>query len=477
MRRVLGGFSAMLVLGAWGAVLAASPHDAARPDTEARLDRFIRAEMERQRIPGVAVGVVMRGEPVLIRGYGYANVEHQAPVKPETVFRVASLTKQFTALAVMLLVQEGRLGLDDPITKHLAGAPKEWQSITIRHLLNHTSGVHDWWEDGYDLRRDLSEDEIAQRAFDHPLDDPPGSRWRYCNAGYDLLGIVVRRVSGQSWGDYLRQRVFTPLGMTTAHVISEEEIVPNRAAGYRLIDGELRNQELIAPSLNTFADGGLHMSLLDLIAWDRALRSKAILSAESWSKVFEPAPLNSGRSYPYGFGWHLDSFAGQTVRWHGGNWEQGFTCYFARFLEDDLTIIVLTNLAQGRPSRLVQGIAPILDPKLVPEDPTPIPDREPAVAARLKEALSLPSTRPGDVLALPFTSFPFYPTGWQEYKAAEPLLRRLGVPKRLELIARRELGDDIVYTYVVRYPDATLWAAIGIAPDGRVSHCAVRIPT
>jgi CubicO group peptidase (beta-lactamase class C family) len=188
--------------------------------------------MEHQRVPGVAVGIVSRGEPILIRGYGYANVEHQVPVKPETIFQVASLTKQFAATEVMLLVQEGRLGLDDPITKYLDGAPKQWQSITIRHLLNHTSGVHDTLPE--DLRRDLSEDEIARRAFDHPLDFPPGSRWSYCNTGYELLGIVVRRVSGRSWGDFLRQRVFTPLGMTTARVISEEEIVPNRAAGYRL---------------------------------------------------------------------------------------------------------------------------------------------------------------------------------------------------------------------------------------------------
>jgi hypothetical protein len=211
-----------------------------------------------------------------------------------------------------------------------------------------------------------------------------------------------------------------------------------------------------------------------MIAWDRGLRSKEILSAESWSKVFEPARLDSGRSYPYGFGWQLATFAGQTVRWHGGQWQ--FTSYIARFLEDDLTIIVLTNLAEGLPSRFVQGIAPILDPKLVPEDPAPIPDREPAVASRLKEILSAPTTRPGDVPELPFTSFPFYPTGWKEYKEAESLLRRLGIPDHLELIARRELGDDILYTYIVRYPDATLWAAIGIAPDGRISHCAVRIP-
>jgi CubicO group peptidase (beta-lactamase class C family) len=181
-----------------------------------------------------------------------------------------------------------------------------------------------------DYRRDYTEDELAQMAFGLTPEFPPGCRWNYSNTGYVLLGIIIHKASGKFYGDVLRERVFTPLGMSTARVISEEDIIPNRAAGYRRARGELKNQEWVAPKLNTTADGSLYLSLKDYIAWDRGLRTKKVLKPESWATINTPVTLTSGKRYPYGFGWSIDTVAGQLRIHHGGAW-QGFQTYISRY--------------------------------------------------------------------------------------------------------------------------------------------------
>ena len=319
--------------------------------------------MAAQRIPGVAVAVVRNGEVIKAQGYGLANVEHNVPVTPETIFQSGSLGKQFTAAVVMLLVEDGKLALSDRLSKFYPDGPASWQSITIRHLLTHTSGLPDYTGGRIDLRHDYSEDELARLAYEMPLEFAPGDQWKYSNTGYVLLGAIVRKVSGTFYGDLLRDRVFRPMGMTTARVISEADIVPHRAAGYRLVKGVLQNQEWVSPQWNTTADGSLYLSLQDWIAWDRGLRAGSVLKPESWRAVFEPVRLNSGRRHPYGFGWDVERLAGQEVRRHGGAW-QGFKTYIARYLGDDITIIALANLEQAQPERIVNAIAEHFIPKL-----------------------------------------------------------------------------------------------------------------
>ena len=335
------------------AALAYAPLNAAQSDP---IDAIVNAEMQSQRIPGLAVAVIRKGEILKAQGYGLANVEHNVPVTDRTIFQSGSLGKQFTATAVMLQVQDGRLSLTDPIAKFFDNAPASWRDITVRHLLTHTSGIPDYNDGLLDYRKDYTEDELVKFAATLPLDFTPGAEWKYSNTGYILLGALVRKVSGSFYGDVLRDRVFTPLGMTTARVISEADIVPNRAAGYRLERGELRNQEWVSPAMNTTADGSLYLSLQDLIAWDRGLRTGAVLQPESWRQIFTPVTLNSGRVHPYGFGFEIDRLAGQTVQRHGGAW-QGFKTYIARYTGDDITVIALANLAQAAPKRVVDRIA------------------------------------------------------------------------------------------------------------------------
>jgi CubicO group peptidase (beta-lactamase class C family) len=439
-------------------------------DTLSRVEEFVRAEMAREKVPGVAVAVVDHGKVVMAEGYGRANVEHNVPVRPETVFQSGSLGKQFTAATVMTLVEEGKLALDDPIAKYFPEAPPAFRAITVRHLLTHTSGIPDYTEGTIDLRRDYTEDELARMAFGLELEFAPGSRWNYSNTGYLMLGVLVRRVSGRFYGDILRERVFAPLGMKTARIISEEDIVPNRAAGYRLVGGELKNQEWVAPKLNTTADGSLYFTVLDLIAWEKGLRVRAVLKPESWAAIFQPVRLNSGRTYPYGFGWVVDQAAGQSVVGHGGSW-QGFRTQITRYLGNDLTIVVLANLAEADPDRFVSGIAAIFDPKLAPPAPGPIADRDPEVTARLRGLLASAGEgrlSPGEFA---YVRAGFFPDTAKRY--AE-LLKGLGEPLRVDLMERRELGDDRVYRYEVAYEGGrTFRVRIGIAPDAKLSTLSI----
>lgn len=331
--------------------------------TDPDVDRIVRAEMARQKVPGVAVAVIRGGTVVSAAGYGLANVEHGVPVTTATIFQSGSVGKQFTAAAVMSEVEAGRLSLDDSIRTHFPDAPEAWAPITVGHLLTHTSGIPNYTDGRVDYRRDYTEDELRHFAYELPLEFTPGDWWRYSNTGYVLLGALVRKTSGQFYGDVLRDRVFAPLGMKTARVISERDVVPNRAAGYDLVDGELKNQEWVSPSLNTTADGALYLSLDDYIAWDRGLRDRALFPDATWDAMFEPVRLNSGRRHPYALGWAVERRAGQDVQEHGGSW-QGFRTHIVRYLGDDLTIVVLTNLAQAQPGAFADAIATHFIPAL-----------------------------------------------------------------------------------------------------------------
>ena len=215
---------------------------------------FAQAELARQKIPGIALGIYRNGEIVKQQGYGLANVEHQIPVSADTVFQTASIGKMFAAAAVMLLVEDGKISLDQSVRAYLPEAPKSWQPITIRHLLNHTGGIGNTETD---WQKNSSEKQMLRRIYAAPLQFKPGSRWAYSNNGYALLGAVIRRITGKHYGELLQARIFQPLGMTTARVISERDIIPYRAAGYELddADGSLKNQEWVAPYHNQTADG------------------------------------------------------------------------------------------------------------------------------------------------------------------------------------------------------------------------------
>ena len=450
--------------------LCASSIAFAQDHVQSRIDSVVKAEMARQKIPGVGVAIIKGGEVMLAKGYGEANVEHHVPVTPETVFQSGSVGKQFTSAAVMLLIQDGKVALTDSITKFFPNAPASWQGITVRHLLTHTSGIPDYTTDVFDYRRDYTEDDIVQMASKLTPEFPPGSRWNYSNTGYALLGIIIHKVSGQFYGDVLRDRVFKPLGMKSARIISEADIVPHRAAGYDLVKGELKNQEWVSPTLNTTADGSLYLSLQDYIAWDRGLRAKKILSPESWATVFTPVTLTSGKHYPYGFGWSIDTVAGKLRIHHGGAW-QGFETYISRYIGNDMTIVALSNLGPSQPSDIVDGIAGVLDPALAAKPPKAIADREPKVREKLVTILA--ATRDGRLSPNDFAYVRagFFPGA---AKAYQEMLAGVGNPDSVTLFERNELGDDRIYLYEVRYGPKAFRVNLGLAPDDKVSVFSLR---
>ena len=350
-----------------------------RPDTAA-INRYVQAEMARQRIPGLSLAV-LRGDSVLLaRGYGFANVELRAPASDSTVYQSGSMGKQFTAALVEMLVDNHLLRLDDSIVRWFPEGAAVWQGITVRRLLTHTSGVAEYTDSTFDYRKDYTEDQLVKFAAARPLDFPPGERWSYSNTGYLLLGALIHRVTGRFYGDLLRDSVFGPLAMHDSRVISEADIIPNRAAGYRLEGGVLKNQEWVAPTLNTTADGALYFTVRDLTRWAIALNHARVPSAAALDTAWTPVRLGDGATYPYGFGWFLLPQRGQRRISHTGSW-QGFKTVIARYPQSGVTVIVLANLAEAQVGAIAYGIAGLIEPALqAPHLVSSASGRQPPVA-------------------------------------------------------------------------------------------------
>jgi CubicO group peptidase (beta-lactamase class C family) len=332
---------------------------AAAPDEPDEVSRSVQAEMQRQRIPGLALLVSRNGQPVRAQGYGLANVELKVPVIPETLFQSGSVGKQFTATAIMMLVEEGKIGLDDPLTKYFPRSPSWWAQVTIRELLSHTAGFTDYPRD-FDYRKDYTEEDLLKIVEAIPPGYTPGTSWSYSNLGYLTLGLLIRHVTGQFYGDFLEQRIFKPLEMTGTRIISEADIIPNRASGYRLVDGRLKNQEWVSPTVNTTADGSLYFSILDLAKWDAALYTDRLLKRSDLQQMWTIASLRDGKpnSGHYGFGWFVESRNGHRMVEHEGQW-QGFETQISRYVDDRLTVVVLTNLDSAEPQRIADAVAAI----------------------------------------------------------------------------------------------------------------------
>jgi CubicO group peptidase (beta-lactamase class C family) len=336
---------------------AIPPAQAQNPATTAAVTEYVKAEMQRQHIPGLSLLVVKAGKIIRAQGFGLANVELQVPVKPETIFQSGSVGKQFTATAVMMLVEEGKIGLDDPLTKFFPDAPAAWKDVTVRELLSHTGGFGDYPKT-FDFRKDWTEDEELKLIENIPLAYPPGTKWDYSNFGYVTLGILLHRVTGEFYGDFLQQRIFQPLGMSSTRIISEADIIPDRSAGYRLVKGQLKNQEWVSPVVNTTADGSLYFSISDLAKWDAALYTEKLLKRSSLDLMWTPVKLKDGQPNKdnYGFAWFINQRKGHRCIHHDGSW-QGFETAIDRYVDDQLTVVALANLADSKPGEITQHVA------------------------------------------------------------------------------------------------------------------------
>jgi CubicO group peptidase (beta-lactamase class C family) len=376
---------------------AASSTPPLDPQRLKSIDSFITTQMASEKIPGLALGIYSRGQILLAKGYGQANVELGVPVNPETIFQSGSVGKQFVSAAIMMLVEEGKVSLDDSVTKYFPDASAAWKPILVKNLLSHTSGLAEY-ESGertgpkgpFYLRLDFTEDELVTKIEAMPIEAAPGERWEYRNTNYVLLGVLIHKVTGKPYYEFLSERIFKPLGMTSTRLISDRDIVPNRAAGYEIENGELKNQAWVSPTFNSTADGALYFNVIDLNKWDDALYGTELLKQSSLDRIWAVYPLNDGKPNPagYGFGWMIGKQNDHKRIEHGGAW-QGFTCRISRYPDDHLTVVVLTNLDAGHssPGPIAHVTAGLVDPRLLPPKLAPIADTQPALTASLVKLL------------------------------------------------------------------------------------------
>jgi len=361
---------------------------ACAPASADAIDDYVQVTMKAEKVPGVSIVVRQNGKITKMAGYGYANLELRAPATPDTIYQSGSMGKQFTAAGILLLAEDGKLSLDDRLSKFFPGGPSSWHHITIRNLLTHTSGIKDY-SDEYDMHGDYTEDKQLAIAETIPLEFEPGTQWSYSNTGYLILGILTSKLAGKHWSEFQSERIFKPLGMTTTRMISEQDIIPNRAAGYELDDdGQVKNQEWVSPTVNTTGDGALYFTVKDLAAWDAALDAGKFLSPEHFREWWSPVALANGTTYPYGFGWSLDDQRGYRVIEHGGSW-QGFRTAIRRYPEQKLSVVVLANLDAAEPELMAKTIAGIVEPALrLAEPDAAVQDPDPARTQRLHGVLA-----------------------------------------------------------------------------------------
>jgi len=429
------------------------------------IDDYVRTEMSKQKIPGLALAIVKNGQIVLARGYGFSNVEHQVSVKPETIFQSGSVGKQFTATAIMMLVEEGKVGLDEKISKYLGEVPEAWNDMTVRHLLTHTSGLTDYPDD-FDFRRDYNEEELLKRAQAIKPAFKPGEKWQYSNIAYLTLGILIHKVTGQFYGDFLQDRVFKPLGMTSTRIISEADIIPNRAAGYRIEKDQLKNQNWVSPTLNTTADGALYFNVLDMAKWDAALYGETLLKQTSLRQMWTPVTLNNKKTYDYGFGWGVAQINGHRLIEHGGAW-QGFTTYIGRYIDDKVTVIALDNLSGANPGKIARHVAAIYNPDL---GRRAIPDNEPQVTALVKDLLQ--QFREGTADENLFTREARAEVFPARAQRMVRFLNLVGPLNKVELAEKSMKDGDRVYGYQLTFQNGVRFMRMSLTTDNKVSDLA-----
>jgi CubicO group peptidase (beta-lactamase class C family) len=437
---------------------------AARAD---EVDDYLEGEMARLHIPSLALAVVRDGRVIKAQGYGLADRERQVSASTETVYEIGSLSKQFAAAAVLMLVEEGRVGLDDPITRYFPQAPPSWGRLTVRHLLHHTSGLASYVDLPDSLavaKSEPSTDEVLAWFYELPIELAPGETWSYSNTGYYLLGLIVERVSGMSYWQFLAERIFRPLGMASTR--TTDDASPLRAAGYAWRDGAFEPRAPLATT-TAHAAGALASTVLDLARWSAALDDDALLTAASRELMWTPARTHDGGRAPfdYGFGWFLDDDQGHRVQLHSGG-TPGFSSSLYRYPDDRLAVILLCN----HEDRLIEQMAVDVAGMFVPALKRTVRARDPdaartdrlwAVTARLLAG------RPDPAAFTPaMNRFLRTTTGhvWWQWIGSHGELTALD-------FAREEGGHgNRTVRYRATLGDTRLWLSYRLAADGKVAQ-------
>lgn len=341
--------------GRGGSRASAAP---SRSEARERIDSLARAFLADPQSPGLSIAVIRAGRDTLVyRGYGKADLENDVPATPATVYRIGSITKQFTSAAVMRLVEKGSVRLGDSIGKYLPNLPKAWRPVKVRQLLNHTSGIPSYTDLGESWARRwgeyMSPDTLVALTANKPMDFPPGTGWRYDNTGYVVLGMLLEKISGQPYAAYVDSTLFQPLGLTHTHYCDRAPLIPHRARGYQREGSEFTNAPYINMS-QPFSAGALCSTVGDLARWNRLLATGKVVSPASYAQMTTPEG-NAGLNH-YGFGLVRGAVGSHIMIEHGGG-IHGFITANAYFPIDSLSVTVLTNAAPSDPDALLGNVA------------------------------------------------------------------------------------------------------------------------
>jgi D-alanyl-D-alanine carboxypeptidase len=430
------------------------------------VDDYIKVQMQKRHIPGLSLAVVKDGKVLKAAGYGLANVETNTPATPETVYKIASISKQFMGAAIVLLAQDGKLGLDDQISKYLDGTPEAWKDITVRHLLTHTSGLV---EDppGFEPFKTQPDAELVKLAYPTKLLFEPGEKYSYSNLGYFALGEIIHKLSGKPWSEFLTERVFAPARMTATRTTTTTDIVPQRASGYAWNKDKLEHAEnwvAVRPS------GAFLSTVLDMAKWDEALYSEAILSSSLREQMWTPVKLNDGTTHQYGLGWNLEPWQGHKRVHHRGGLP-GFLSDFERFVDDKLTVIVMINTTSADPGKIALNVAGFYVPALAPAVLKPIPDSEPEITTKVKASIA------GFVEgSLDMNLFTPKLVSWlnAEGKAGmSNAFRSGGAIQSVTLVERKNQGDNRTYRYRVTYQRDSVLASFSFNKDDKITGIGI----
>lgn len=432
-----------------------------------KIDDYVRAQMNERHIPGAALAVVRNGKTVKIQGYGLANVELNAPATENTVFEIGSVTKQITAVAVMLLVEDGKINLDEKISKYLPNTPESWSKVTVRNLLTHTSGIKNYTGlPGFELSKRLKRDDFIKAAGAYPLEFEPGERYNYSNTGYNLLGHIIESASGKSYWDFLRERIFKPLGMNSTANRDPQFIVKNRADGYEWENNLLAGRDWDLTDL--FSAGAIVSSISDLTKWEAGLRGDTFLKKRSKEQIWTPFVLNDGKPYPYGFGWNIGDLRGHKLISHSGH-TAGFSASISRYTDDDLTVIVLTNLGTvGIGGQIARGVAKIYLPAISLRAMKEQSGADAEIGKRLQNALRsyLSEKLDADLFAEKAR------TGLTT-ESAKRTARRInafGEIKNFVLVGGENAGENRIYRYRVETPARLMLWRFAVDKDGKIAE-------
>jgi len=360
MKRITNLAVHFLCAGLFGAFLPPLGRAESMDMNASKIDALF-ADFNRSDAPGAGVAIIQNGKTLFAKGYGLANVEEKVPCTPETNFRLASLTKQFTAMSILILADRKKLTLDESLSDFFPEFPNYGKQITVRHLLSHTSGLIDY-EDIIPAGTTipvLDRDVLRLLLKQDKTYFPPGSRFRYSNSGYSLLSLIVEVRSGTPFAQFLKKNIFQPLKMENSLAYEQGfSIIPNRAYGYSAsAEGFTKTDQSLTSSV--LGDGGIYSSVSDLFKWDQALYGSELVSAKWMKLAFTPDKLPTDfRDSHYGFGWYISNYRGLREIWHYGE-SRGFTTRIFRFPERRFSLVILTNRNDAKISDIPHKIADV----------------------------------------------------------------------------------------------------------------------